>query len=50
MLIHSLRAAAEFPPVRIASAVTTAFVLMLIALLAVRPEMVMPLVHSMSNL
>ena len=47
MSIHPLVAAAECPPVRIASAIIGAFAVLLITLLAVRPEMMMLLMHAM---
>ena len=47
MSFRSLTAAAGHPPVRIALATVGAFALLLITLLAVRPEMVMSMVHAM---
>jgi hypothetical protein len=47
MSFRSLSAAAKHPPVRIASAIVGAFALLLVTLLAVRPEMMMPMVHAM---
>jgi hypothetical protein len=47
MSFRSLTSAAEHPPVRIALAIVGAFALLLITLLAVRPEMMMSVVHAM---
>ena len=47
MSFRSLIAAAEHPRVRIASAVVGAFALLLITLLAERPEMMTSMVHTM---
>jgi len=47
MSFRSLIAAAEHPPVRIASVIVGTFALLLITLLAERPEIMTSLVHAM---
>ena len=47
MSFRSLIAAAEHPPVRIASAIVGAFALLLVTLLAERPEMITSMIHAM---